>query len=59
MIAVRYGTSSVGVYLSASSGLITPEMINERLMARAWVVMPPDVMMVEIEKAMVKVGATE
>ena len=28
-------------------------------MARAWIIMPPDVMMNEIEKAMVKVGATE
>ena len=59
IIAIRYGTSAVGIYLGMSTGAQTTEQVQERLMARAWIVMPPDVMMLEIEKAMVKVGATE
>ena len=59
IIAIRYGTSAVGIYLGMSTGAQTPEQVQERLMSRAWIVMPPEVMMLEIEKAMVKVGATE
>lgn len=59
IIAIRYGTSAVGIYLGYSTTDQTPEQIRERLLSQAWIIMHPDVMMLEIEKAMVKVGATE
>ena len=59
IIAIRYGTSAVGIYLGMSDESLTPAQIKERLISQAWIVMHPDVMMLEIEKAMVKVGASE
>ena len=59
IISIRHGTSSVGNWLSNSQGLIGWSNYRERLISQSWVIMHPDVCMHEVEKEMVKIGATD
>ena len=58
IIAIRYGTTAVGAWQSNSEGNLDSGVFNERLIAKSWIVMHPDVVMKEVEKAMVQIGTS-
>lgn len=59
IVSIRHATSSVGQWISSKEQKLSQDQITERLISRAWIVMPPEVCAVEIEKSMVKIGASE
>ena len=52
-------TSSTGVWLSNYDEDVKMPDFLEKLMATAWVIMPPDVCLAEIEKTMAATGSTD
>ena len=59
IISIRHGTTDIGTFQSMSRRELKPEDFSERLIAQAWIWLPPEVALSEIEKAMVCQGSTD
>ena len=59
VIAIRYGSTSEGSWADLSEPEVDPNFFAERLLKKAWIIMPPEIAMREVELAMVKTGSTE
>ena len=59
IIGIRYGTSASCTLASMSTDRLTYEAYYERLLRLAWIIMPPEVCMREIEVAMIRTGVSD
>ena len=59
IIAVRYATTNKGHMASTSAFDHSKDYLNNALIFRAWIRLPPNIVLDEIEKAMVRIGSTD
>ena len=54
IVSVRYATTSPTVYKSLQTGILQSDKLSEMLILRAWITIPPDKILEEIDTSIIK-----